>query len=290
MFLVTGITGKVGGATARHLLAQGKKVRALVRDRAKAASWAERGVELVDGDWTDAAALTRALAGVEGAYVMMPPIMAPGRDFRVAKAVIAAHAEALAKSPPPRLVMLSSWGSERTSGLGTITSTALMEQAFRSLPFPVVFLRAGGFLENYAHGLHLAEGEPLTVFNPPDRPLPFIATDDIGAEAARWLAGPAWTGAEIVELGTMLPPSAIASQLGEVLGHEVKAVMLPREEWTAAAEGMGIPHGETWAFEEAMDGINSGWLRFGVDGTRRVEGRTSPREVFSALRSDQYAR
>src|SRR6202043_2139401 len=50
MFLVVGITGKVGGATATHLLAQGKKVRALVRDRAKAASWTDQGVELVDGE------------------------------------------------------------------------------------------------------------------------------------------------------------------------------------------------------------------------------------------------
>ncbi|MGC2080704.1 MAG: NAD(P)H-binding protein [Xanthobacteraceae bacterium] len=50
MFLVMGITGKVGGATATHLLAQGEKVRALVRDRAKAASWTDQGVELVDGD------------------------------------------------------------------------------------------------------------------------------------------------------------------------------------------------------------------------------------------------
>ena len=44
MFLVMGVTGKVGGATAKHLLAQGKKVRALVRDRAKAASWTDQGV------------------------------------------------------------------------------------------------------------------------------------------------------------------------------------------------------------------------------------------------------
>ena len=44
MFLVMGITGNVGGATARHVLAQGKTVRALVRDRAKAASWADQGV------------------------------------------------------------------------------------------------------------------------------------------------------------------------------------------------------------------------------------------------------
>ncbi|RUX96242.1 NAD-dependent epimerase/dehydratase family protein, partial [Mesorhizobium sp. M7A.F.Ca.CA.004.04.1.1] len=72
MFLVMGITGNVGGATARHLLAQGKKVRALVRDREKALSWANRGVELVDGDWNDSAAIERALEGVEGAFVMLP--------------------------------------------------------------------------------------------------------------------------------------------------------------------------------------------------------------------------
>ena len=39
MFLVMGVTGKVGGATARHLLAHGKRVRALVRSREKAADW-----------------------------------------------------------------------------------------------------------------------------------------------------------------------------------------------------------------------------------------------------------
>ena len=41
MYLVMGITGRVGGATTRQLLKQGKQVRALVRDREKAAKWAE---------------------------------------------------------------------------------------------------------------------------------------------------------------------------------------------------------------------------------------------------------
>ena len=79
MFLVMGITGKVGGATARHLLAHGKKVRALVRDREKAAIWADQGVELVDGDWNDAAAIQRALDGAEGAFLMLPAIWARAR-------------------------------------------------------------------------------------------------------------------------------------------------------------------------------------------------------------------
>ena len=77
MFLVMEITGKVGGATARHLLAHGKEVRALVRNREKAANWANQGVELVDGDWNDSAAIEQALKGVEGAFVMLPAVGRP---------------------------------------------------------------------------------------------------------------------------------------------------------------------------------------------------------------------
>ena len=86
MFLVMGITEKVGGATARHLLEQGKQVRALVGNREKAAKWADQGVELVNGDWSDAPAITAALKGVEGAFVMLPAVWAPSPDYREARA------------------------------------------------------------------------------------------------------------------------------------------------------------------------------------------------------------
>ncbi len=52
MYLVMGITGKVGGATARHLLKQGKQVRALVRNREKAAKWAEVATLLTGPAWS----------------------------------------------------------------------------------------------------------------------------------------------------------------------------------------------------------------------------------------------
>ena len=98
MFLVVGITGKVGGATATRLLAQGKKVRALVRDRAKAASWTDQGVELVDGDWNNAAAIERALKGVDGAFVMLPAVTRPRRISRKPRA--SSYVEALSAAPP----------------------------------------------------------------------------------------------------------------------------------------------------------------------------------------------
>ena len=110
MFLVMGITGKVGGATAGHLLTKGKKVRALVRNREKASSWANQGVELVDGDWNDSAAIERALKGVEGAFVMLPAVWAPSPDYKEAKGVIANYArpsQAAQNSPQWRQMSLS---------------------------------------------------------------------------------------------------------------------------------------------------------------------------------------
>ncbi|HSY29958.1 MAG TPA: NAD(P)H-binding protein, partial [Burkholderiaceae bacterium] len=142
MYLVMGITGKVGGATARHLLKQGKQVRAFVRNREKAAKWADQGVELMDGDWNDATVIAAALKGVEGAFVMLPVVWAPSPDYREAKGVIAKYVEAFTKVVSPRVVALSSMGANRTSGVGNVTALSLLEQGFRSLPSLVAFVRA----------------------------------------------------------------------------------------------------------------------------------------------------
>ena len=290
MFLVMGITGKVGGATARHLLAQGKTVRGLVRDREKAANWADQGVELVDGDWNDAAAIERALKGVEGAFVMLPAVWAPSPDFEEARGVITNYVEALGKASPPRAVALSSMGANRTSGLGMITALSLLEQGFASLASPVAFVRAGGFLENFLFGLHVAQGGTLPVYyNPTDRKSTMVATNDIGAEVATLLTGPSWSGHRVIELGSMVSADEVAAQLGDVLKLDVKAFAVPRAGWPAAFEQFGIPKGQTGAAEAMFEAVNAGWMDLGVEGTEHVAGTTSPRDVFAAAQGGAAA-
>lgn len=290
MFLVMGITGKVGGATARHLLAQGKKVRALVRDRAKAASWADQGVELVDGDWNDAAAIERALNGVNGAFVMLPAVWAPSPDFKEAKGVIASYVGALTKALPPRIVALSSMGANRTSGLGMITALSLLEQGFRGLISPIAFLRAGGFFENFLYGLQVAQGGTLPVYyDPTNQKSTMVATNDIGAEVAALLTGPAWSGQRVVELGSMICADEIATQLGEVLNRDVKAFAVPRAGWAEAFEQFGIPKGRTGPAEEMFEAVNAGWMALGIEGTEHVAGTTSARDVFAAAQKAMAA-
>src|SRR5881409_2401663 len=70
LVLVTGVTGKQGGAIARELVEKGVRVRGMTRhpesDAARAMQ--ELGVEIVAGDFDDEASVRRALAGAWGAY------------------------------------------------------------------------------------------------------------------------------------------------------------------------------------------------------------------------------
>jgi uncharacterized protein YbjT (DUF2867 family) len=290
MFLVMGITGKVGGATAEHLLAHGKEVRALVRNREKAGNWANRGVELVDGDWNDSAAIDHALKGVEGAFVMLPPVWAPSPDYREAKGVIAHYVEALTKATPPRVVALSSMAADRTGGHGVITALSLLERSFRDLISPVAFVRAGAFFENFLFGLQAARGGTLPVFNDPtNRKSTMIATVDIGAAVATLLTGPAWSGRRVVELGSMVSADDVAEQLGDVLNLDVKAFAVPRAGWAEALEQFGIPKGHTGPAEEMYEAVNAGWMDLGVAGTEHIAGTTSARDVFAAAQKAMSA-
>lgn len=287
MFLISGITGNVGGAAARVLLDQGHALRALVRDPAKAAAWAARGVELIHGSLEDAGAITRALDGVAAAFVMIPPNIAPRPGFPEARAQIASYQAALRNAPPPRLVVLSSVGSQQTSGLGLITVTHLFEQALAECTMPKAVIRPGSFLENYAFALDAAAATGWfdTFLTPLDRPVPLIASDDIGREVARWLTAAPWTGTNIVELGTRQSPVELARALSEVTGRNVQPRAIPRAHWSAVLEQMGWPAGGTAGFEEMEDGVNRGWIDFGVEGTLPVASTITPAKFFADLQA-----
>jgi uncharacterized protein YbjT (DUF2867 family) len=217
---------------------------------------------------------------------MLPAVWAPSPDYREAKGVTANYVEALTKVVPSRVVALSSMGANRTSGVGMITALSLLEQGLLSLPFPVAFVRAGGFFENFLYGLQAAQGGTLPVFyNPTSRKSTMVASDDIGAEVATLLTGPAWAGHRVIELGSMVSADEVAAQLGKVLALDVKAFAVPRAGWAETFEQFGVPRGHTGPAEEMFDAVNEGWMALGVPDTEHVAGTTSARDVFAAAQN-----
>ena len=280
MYFIAGITGHVGGAAARYLLAQGKQVRTLLRSPEKAKAFAEQGVEIQQGDLNDSTALAHALEGVEGAFLLMQPTMTPAPDFSDAKATLVSYKEALGKVPVPRLVMLSSMGSEKTEKLGNITATSLMERAFNDLPFPIAFVRAGSFYENYASAPQTAQhtGKYFS-FQPVDFEFPVIGTVDIGNEVGKLLSGD-WTGKRVIELGSLTTANQMAAAVAKVSGRAVEAQAVPQTAWAHTLQQFGLPANSTGPYEQMMESINNGWIAFGQPGTEPVAATQTPEEFF----------
>jgi NAD(P)H dehydrogenase (quinone) len=288
MFTIMGITGKVGGAVAENLLAAGKSVRGVVRNPEKAKAWADRGVELVQAAYDDTEGLAKAFAGAEGVFAMIPPDFAPAPGLPDQKRTISAFREALEQTKPGKAVFLSSIGSEQPSGLGLITSTHLMEDATRTLPIPVAYLRAGSFMENWVGALdHIrATGEMPFFYAPIERKFPLVATRDIGLAGAKVLQE-SWRGERVFEVdgpegGTDL--YEVAAAFGRALGREVKAVQLPEPAWQSVLVTMGMPAGRTGLYIEMVKSFNSGWIHFGNPGTETFHGPTTIEKFAEGLK------
>lgn len=284
MFAVMGITGNVGGAIADALLLHGKKVRGIVRNPAKAQAWKEKGVELVTADYDDH--LIAAFTGVEGIFAMIPPNLTPDPGFPDSVARIAALKKAVVAAKPPRAVFLSSIGSEKTSGLGLITTTHLLEQELGSTGVPSAFLRPGSFMENVLYSLPAARetGMYFAFYQPLDHPYPLIATHDIGRIGAETLLQP-WQGNRVIEIAGPAYYSAndVAAALGKALGRPIKAVAVPRETWVDTMAQHGIPADRSGAYIEMLDNFNSRWIDFGVPNTEHVKGAADLVTTVSAL-------
>ena len=122
MFTIFGANGNTGSIVAHRLLDRGKKVRVVARDAKKVEALRARGAEIFVGDVTDAAQVTAALAGAEGAYLLVPPDMGSQDLVGRGKKIIANYTAGLRANNVPHAVYLSSVGAQVPSGTGPMCS------------------------------------------------------------------------------------------------------------------------------------------------------------------------
>ena len=283
MYTIMGVTGKVGGAAARTLLAEGRQLRVVVRDRAKGERWAARGCEIAVADLDNADALAAAFRGAEAAFVMLPPIFDPSPGLPEAGALIATLCEALKNGAPKRVVALSTIGADAEQP-NLLSQLGLLERSLSTLPLPVAFLRAAWFMENAALDVADARDTGLiaSYLQPLDRAVPMVATVDIGRRIAE-LLGESWSGVRIeeIEAARRVTPNAIAAAFAKALGKPVKAAAVPREKWETIFRGQGMAN--PLPRMQMLDGFNEGWIEFRDKGALARKGAVSIDEVVTAL-------
>jgi len=283
VFAVTGITGQVGGAVARTLLDAHLSVRAITRAAAKSAAWKQRGCEIALADVNDAAALSAAFSGVHGIFLMIPPIFDPTPGFPEARAIITAVTTAIRVAKPSKVVCLSTIGAQATQP-NLLRQLSLLEQALGTLQSPACFLRAAWFMENAAWDIAPARntGVVPSFLQPLDKPVPMVATADIGHLAAALLQE-TWTDRRIVELEgpQRITPNQIAATLAKILGRPVRMEAVPRNIWEElfASQGMKNPTPRA----QMLDGFNEGWIEFENGEQNSRKGHTQLKTVLKQL-------
>jgi uncharacterized protein YbjT (DUF2867 family) len=283
MYVVAGVSGNTGKVVAETLLSSGKKIRVVVRDAKKGEAWKKRGAEVAVAELDDAEALTTALRGAEGAYLLLPPQMA-STSVRADNAKRAASiAKAIDASGIKHVVFLSSIGSQHAAGTGPILSTYDGETLLGKSRADVTFLRAGYFMENIGASLFaLADGK-LPMFLREDHAIPMVAAVDIGTTAAKLLVE-GGHGKHVVELGgpREYSPRDAAATLTKIVGHPVVVAQGPEEAMIGALTGAGL--NAEWArlYQEMTHGVNTGHVSW-EDGRTRVRGGTELEVVLRQL-------
>ncbi|MDP9949509.1 MULTISPECIES: NmrA family NAD(P)-binding protein [Streptomyces] len=261
--LVTGATGRQGGAAARALLAAGVPVRALVRDpQARRAREVEAlGAELIAGDLSVRSSLDPACAGVRAVFsVQMPPMSESGVDF-AGELAQATHLIGAARAAGVAQFVQSS-----TSGVGIHTETpgwaegrwAALEPYFATKEAILEAVRGAGFsrwtvvkpaffMENLPQlAPRGPEGGLATVVRP-ETTLALVACEDIGAAVAHAVRDPdRFHRVELELAGDRLTMEQVAGVLSDVWGVPVKAPVMDLDEALAA----GMPSwgaGHAWS-------------------------------------------
>lgn len=283
MFVVTGMTGQVGGVVGRVLLAAEHDVRAVVRSADKAAILAAQGYQTALAQMDDAEALTRAFTGAEAVFVLLPPIFDPSEGFTESRRMVHAIRQALEAARPERVVCLSTIGAQALRP-NLLRQLSYLEQQLGELPMAVTFLRAGWFIENTLWDIEPAQATGVldSYLQPLDKPVPMVATVDVGRVAAE-LMQQGWHGHRVVELEgpQRVTPLEIAATLSSLLGRPVQARAVPRAEWEARFRAQGMLNPTPRA--QMIDGFNEEWIRFegGDDAVRK--GELSLRAVLATL-------
>ena len=239
MIIVTGATGRLGFDIVDRLLARmpADGVGVSVRDPARAAGLAERGVRVRRGDFTDPATLASAF---EGATQVLIVSAASTGEAAVAQHVAAIDA---ARDAGARRILYTSHQAAADDSLfAPMPDHAATEAYLEKTGIPFTSLR-NGF---YAGTVRLLLGRALEtgeLVAPADGPVSWTAHADLAEAAAVVLAGegrfdgptPPLTAPVALDLAD------VAGLLADLTGRPVRRVVADDDEWAAGLVRHGVP-------------------------------------------------
>ena len=237
--LITGVTGKQGGAVAQALQGTGFHLRGLTRnpDSERAAALARHGIDVLKGDLDDEETLRPALAGAWGVFGVQNAGEAGVEQEEAQGKRLATLAR---KAGVEHYVYTSVGSAHRRTGVPHFDNKWRIEETVRGLHFPShVILRPVFFMENLLAPFSL-QGSTLAWALGQGTKLQMIAVDDIGWFGARAFTDAALNGREIDLAGDIRTMPESAEILAKALGRPIEFAQTPIEQVQQYSKEMAL--------------------------------------------------
>ena len=283
MFAVAGVTGHTGSVVAATLLERKQQVRVIVRTSKKGDAWKAKGAQVAVASLEDVQALTKALQGVTGAYLLVPPNYKAMEYMEDRRRVTEAMASAVGSSGLRHVVLLSSLGGQLTAKTGPVRTLHYAERRLGALAPSLTIVRAPYFMENWMSLLGAARSQGvLPSFLSPSRKIPMIAVRDIGHMAAECLLDQP-KGRRVLELSGPqdYSPGDVAAVMGRHLHRSVTVQPLSLSVAIPTFMAMGCSEEVAMLFEEMYAGLESGFITYEGNGACRPRGLVTLSEAVS---------
>lgn len=232
--VVTGATGKQGGAAFRHLKQRGFALRALVRnpDRPQVRELEGSRVEVLQGDLEDPESLERVLDGADGAFSVQPWQGGPEAEIREG----IAFAEAANREDIGHFVYSSVAAADENTGIPHFESKGKIEEHIRQIGMPYTIFRPVFFMENWFMMRDGIDNGAMYLPLSPQTRLQMIAVDDIGAFVALAFEHSGhWHNRAFGLAGDELSMTELAEAFSRVSGREVRYQQVPWDQFEQQA-------------------------------------------------------
>jgi uncharacterized protein YbjT (DUF2867 family) len=243
MIVITAPTSTIGHQVLEDVLAGDEPVRVIARDPSRLPARTRERVEVVAGSHGDLDVVTRAFAGADSVFWLLPPdphadsVEAAYLDFT------RPACEALVDQQVARVVGISALGRGLPLNGGYVAGSLAMDDLIASTGVGYRALTMPSFMDNLLRQVDSIKNRG--VFSSPisgDRAMPTVATSDIAAGAAELLLDHSWSGQDTVAvLGPEdLSFDEMAQIMSEVLARPVRFQQIPGEAYRARLTGFGM--------------------------------------------------
>ena len=236
MILVTGAAGKTGQAVIKRLVAQGQRVRGLVRRQEQAIVLERLGVvEIVSGDINARRTLEQAAEGARAIYHICPN-MHPDEET-IGRNVIGA-----AQSAGIEHFVYHSVLHPQVEAMAHHWQKMRVEEMLFASGLSFTILQPAAYMQNVlANWERIARHGVYAVPYALATRLSMVDLEDVAEAAATVLSEPGYVGATYELCGSeMLSQREVATILGRQLGRNVMGETIPIAIWEQRARSTGL--------------------------------------------------